>query len=590
MKTLRFRTKLLICFWVVLATALFLQAVHLYRTMETEILKEAETHADTQLEFVSWMLSREPPFDSDAALDQWTTTLGNHLNYRITLISWGGRVIADSDVNFPELSVLESHADRKEFIGAVAQGRSSSIRYSTTLGRKLIYKAQSVERPPYGKVVLRVAIPLSRVEARLGAIADRFWLVLGFVLVLTGILNYILAKNLETPIREIIAAMRRIGGGEYGKRLDIASSVEFEELSKCINEMTDKIHGHINLIKQQKQEFEAVFEGMQEGVMLLDATGHIKASNNALALIARCMPTCEGHRPMEVFLNPEIQKACDQVLAGKDHIRMKAAIDAETIYEVNAVGIPSGGAVVVFHDISELVHLEKVRQDFVANVSHELRTPLTSIKGYAETLLDPKMRSSETMESFLGIILKTANQMTNIVNDLLELTKLQAKDRPAVLLSEIDAAAYFAAAEETCRIMSEEKNIRLINRLPETIMVIAEENALALVFRNLLDNAIRYSDAGTTITAGLSDADGTATFSVEDEGSGIPHRHQKRIFERFYRIDKERSRVSGGTGLGLAICRHAVNAMGGAIWVESPPPGKTMGSVFFVTLKKADQK
>jgi two-component system, OmpR family, phosphate regulon sensor histidine kinase PhoR len=298
------------------------------------------------------------------------------------------------------------------------------------------------------------------------------------------------------------------------------------------------------------------------------------------------MPSCEGHRPMEVFLNPEIQKACDEVLAGKDHIQMKAAIDAETVYEVNVVRILSGGAVAVFHDISGLVHLEKVRQDFVANVSHELRTPLTSIKGYAETLLDPKMRSDETMEAFLGTILKNANQMTNIVNDLLELTKLQSRDRPALTLTETNASACFAAAEETCRIISKEKHIRLVNQLPETIPVIAEENALVLVFRNLLDNAIRYSDAGTTITAGAAETDGMATFTVQDEGPGIPLRHQKRIFERFYRIDKERSRASGGTGLGLAICRHAVNAMGGDIRVESPPPGKTRGSVFYVSLKK----
>ncbi len=590
MKIFRFRTKLLIYFWIVLAIALFLPTIYLYRAMEAEILNEAETHADTQLDFVSWMLSRQPVFQNNAALDQWITDLGRHLNYRISLISWGGKVLADSDVDFIELSLLDNHADRVEFIGAVQKGRSSSIRYSTTLDRKLIYAARALDVPPYGRNVLRVAIPLSRVEARLEDIAERFWLVLVFILAMTGILNYFLARNLETPIRKIIQATRRIGSGDYRERIEVLASVEFEELSACLNEMTEKIRSHIGQIEQQKQEFEAVFEGMQEGVMLLDQNGYIKASNNALALIAQCMPTCEGHRPMEIFLNPEIQKACDEVLAGKDHIQMKAAIDADTVYEVNVVRIPSGGAVTVFHNISDLVHLEKVRQDFVANVSHELRTPLTSIKGYAETLLDPKMRSHETMETFLGTILKNANQMSNIVNDLLELTKLQSRERPALTLTETNAAACFTAAEETCRIISQEKNIRLVNRMPETISVTAEENALVLVFRNLLDNAIRHSDAGTTVTAGLADKNGMATFAVEDEGPGIPLRHQKRIFERFYRIDKERSRASGGTGLGLAICRHAVNAMGGDIWVESPPPGKTKGSVFFVALKKANQK
>jgi two-component system, OmpR family, phosphate regulon sensor histidine kinase PhoR len=243
MKTIRFRTKLLLYFWIILVIALFLPAAYLYQTLETEILKEAEAHADTQLDFVSWMLDRQAPLDKDAALDQWITTLGRHLNYRITLISWGGRVMADSDVEFSELSVLDNHADRMEFIGAVQTGRSSSIRWSTTLNRNLIYAARSLEAPPHGKMVLRVAIPLSKVETRLGAIADRFWLILGFVLVLTGILNYILARSLETPIRNIIEAARRIGGGNYRERIEVAASVEFEELSSCLNEMTEKSAG-----------------------------------------------------------------------------------------------------------------------------------------------------------------------------------------------------------------------------------------------------------------------------------------------------------------------------------------------------------
>jgi two-component system phosphate regulon sensor histidine kinase PhoR len=197
------------------------------------------------------------------------------------------------------------------------------------------------------------------------------------------------------------------------------------------------------------------------------------------------------------------------------------------------------------------------------------------------------MNLSETAEKFLQTILKNANQMSNIVNDLLELTKLQQKDPQSLKLSHMNAISCFNTAWETCLPMAAEKGIHLKNTLPESVMVIGEENALIQVFRNLLDNAIRHSDPNTTITIFLGSKNGKILFGIEDQGPGIPKRHQKRIFERFYRVDKERSRASGGTGLGLAICRHAVLAMNGEIWVESPPEGRENGSVFFFTLDKA---
>jgi len=319
--------------------------------------------------------------------------------------------------------------------------------------------------------------------------------------------------------------------------------------------------------------------------MLLDKHGKIKTTNEALTWIAKCVPSCVGRRPMEVFLNPEIQDACNQVLSGKDAIKRKVKIDNETIYEVNLVKIPEGGAVVVFHDISELVRLEKVRQDFVANVSHELRTPLTSIKGYAETLQDKKFRSSDHSENFVKTIVKNADQMSNIVKDLLELTKLQQRQKNR--LSAVDASACFSSACETCIPMSNEKKISIDNRLPKAVPVMGDKNSLIQVFCNLLDNAIRHSPPDTTISISAGTEIDSVTFMVADEGDGIPQQHQGRIFERFYRVDKERSRASGGTGLGLSICKNAVTGMGGKIWVKSPPEDQLKGSAFYFSLNKA---
>jgi two-component system, OmpR family, phosphate regulon sensor histidine kinase PhoR len=587
MRSTRFRTKLLAYFWLILITAMGMPAYYIYTTLEKEILQEESQNAFTQLDLVDWMIHRHAPFENTQELNAWCTELGRKLNYRITLISANGKVVADSSVPYGEISNLENHADREEFIGARQHGMASSIRYSVTVKRKLMYAAKTIQSTVISDGVLRVSIPLSLVESRLAYFAHRFWFILLIFLIITGFLNYLLARNMESPIQKIINSLRSIGDGKYDEYVDIDAGFEFFELSTGINEMSSKIRQNIAMISQQKQELEAVLEGMQEGVMLLDTSGKIKASNEALSLLARCVPTCIGHRPLEVFLTPEIQAACDAVLKGEAHVQLRVSIDAETIYEVNVVSIPSGGAVAVFHDISELIQLEQVRQDFVANVSHELRTPLTSIKGYAETLLDKKMNLSETAEKFLQTILKNANQMSNIVNDLLELTKLQQKDQQPLKLSHLNAISCFNAAWETCLPMASGKGIHLKSTLPESAMVIGEENALIQVFRNLLDNAIRHSDPNTTITVFLGSKNGKMLFGIEDEGPGIPKRHQKRIFERFYRVDKERSKASGGTGLGLAICRHAVFAMNGEIWVESPPDQKENGSVFYFTLDKS---
>jgi len=587
MRSVKFRTKLLAYFWIILIIALGMPAYYIYQTLEKEIIKEETENAFIELELVEWLLTRQTTFENDKALNDWCTQLGEKVNYRITLISVHGKVISDSTIPFDEIQRIENHADREEFIGARQKGEASSIRYSVTTKRKLMYAAKTIHIPNIPASVLRVAIPLSLIESHLDYFAHRFWFILIIVLSITGFLNFLVARNLEAPVQKIIKSIRSIGGGKYNEYVDIDSSHEFLELAAGINEMTHKIRKDIEMIRQQKDELEAVLEGMQEGVMLLDENGKIKAANDALERLGKSLPSCVGHRPIEIFLNPEIQSACDEVLKGKDHVRLRVSIDEESIYEVNVVRIDSGGAVAVFHDISELIRLEKVRQDFVANVSHELRTPLTSIRGYAETLLDKKMNVPETAEKFIQVIFKNAAQMTNVVNDLLELTKLQQKEQQPFKLSPLIATSCLNAAWETCLPMAERKKIRLENRLSDSMRVLADDNALMQVFRNILDNAIRHSDAETTITVFADSTNHKIRFGIQDEGSGIAKRHQKRIFERFYRVDKERSRESGGTGLGLSICRHAVEAMNGEIWVESPPVGKTQGSAFFFTLDKA---
>ncbi len=589
MRSIHFRTRLLVAFWLVLIPAVCVPAIYIFKTLEGEILTETKTRAFNQLELAHWLVRQQFPFNDPETMDQWISRLGDKLDYRITLVESGGRVLADSAIAYPKIAEMDSHLYREEIMGARKEGIAQNIRYSTTLKRKMIYAAKPLALPGDPQAIIRVAIPISNIESRLSFYANRFWISLAAIFILTLFISFILARRLEIPINKVIQASREIGEGNLDRRLEIEDSPEFKQLSTCINQMADKIQHHIGMIDEQKQELEAVLEGMREGVMLLDKNGRIKSINRALTGIARCVPSCIGYRPMEVFLNPEIQKACNEVIAGKPLKSLRVAIENDIFYELNLVKIPDGGAVAVFHDISELIRLEKVRQDFVANVSHELRTPLTSIKGYAETLMDPKLRASKEAETFIQPILKNANQMSNIVKDLLELTRQQQKQQDSLRLVPVDAAESFQSAWETCMPMAEQKNIQVLNQLSGPVMVNADTNSLTQVFRNLLDNAIRHSPSNTSVTVFAIDESDHFVFAVSDEGQGIAMRHQKRVFERFYRVDKERSRASGGTGLGLAICRHAVKAMGGEIWVKSPPDGRSKGSVFFFTLNKAGQ-
>jgi two-component system phosphate regulon sensor histidine kinase PhoR len=391
----------------------------------------------------------------------------------------------------------------------------------------------------------------------------------------------------------MIRAAQAIESGDYRERIRRYPGKEFSPLAQAINQMAERIDDHIKTITEQKQQLGAILDGMSEGVMVLDSSGKIKTTNKALSMIIPDLSTAAGRRPLEVVRSHELQRACDQVISGDYEswlrpLRLEIFLDPGRVFDVNVVQLGDQeegiGAIVVFHDISELKRLEKVRQDFVANVSHELRTPLTSIKGYAETLLAEGDESSDSAREFLQIILKHSNQMSNMVDDLLQLARLEAREQP-LEYEPVNAADAFNSAWKACASLAGEREISLENLLPEEgVMVRADLEQLEQVFRNLLENAVKYGPPGGTVTIACDSGPVMATFQVTDQGPGIPIQDQPRIFERFYQVEKDRANHSDSTGLGLAICRHIIQNHGGRIWVESPPEGKTNGSTFFFTI------
>ncbi len=587
MKNMKFKNQLFISFCGVLILAILLPVLYVSHTLEREILKESTEKAVKQFDFIQWMYDRDAPFESNAALDQWCSLLGEKLECRITVITTGGAVIADSSVPRNEIRYMENHSNREEIRSAGMNKPAVSVRYSSRRRRKLIYAAKKIKMETADDTIyLRTAYPVSSMENRMNEYMDKFWIGIALIFALTFALSIYLARKFEAPVHQLMNRLKAIADGDFSHKYILDTGPEFYNLSMTLNETANRIREQMELISEQNREMEAIIENMREGVMLLDRKGHIKALNKAMGDIAECRLSGIGKRPLEVFLNSDVQNACDKILNTAKEYNLTISMAEDTFYEVYAVRIPEGGALIVFYDVSDRKRLEKVRRDFVANVSHELKTPLTSIKGYVDTLLSGDFSIDEQGRSFLSTIQKNTSQMTNIVNDLLQLTHLEEKP-PDLNRRPIDAVKSFQAAWETFKPLAEEKQIRLENRLDQKLLVYAHESTLSQVFRNLIDNAVQYSPEGRTITVFSEAKEEEILIGIQDQGPGISKKHRDRVFERFYRIDKECSRASGGTGLGLSICKHAVSAMQGRIWVKSPPPGETRGSVFCFSLQRA---
>lgn len=585
---MRFGTRLLAAFWLVLIVAICIPGVYIYYSLKNDFIETSRIKAFENLDFIEWIALQYQPFSSDKDLDDWCEQFAERLGYRITVIDPGGRVAADSDVAWEDVAEMENHTYREEISAAFRTRQGASIRYSDTLDRHLIYAARQFSMDNYpSPMIIRIAMPFSDVESRLSEYARLFWIINAIIFFVTLGLSVYFTRRFESPVYQIIDRVQKIGTGDYSHRYIADDGWEFSQLSGNINEMADRISQQVEIITRQKYELAVIIDNMREGIMLLDRSGRIKAVNHAVEDLAGCWNSCIGKKPVELFLNNEIQVASDSVIAGAPEYSLTLELEKDLFYEVYLTGIPEGGALAVFYNVSERKRLEKIRRDFVANVSHELKTPLTSIKGYVETLLSGSFEFEGDTKTFLQTIDKNANHMSAIVDDLLQLTRLQDKAF-ARNMHTVDAAACFHAALERAMPMAQGKNMTIENHLEAPLWVKADEAALIRVFGNLVDNAIRYSTADKRLRISSTTAEDKIIFAVEDEGPGIDRHHQYRIFERFYRVEKERSRFTGGTGLGLAICKNAVTGMGGEIWVQSPPEGKASGSVFFFSLSKAE--
>jgi two-component system, OmpR family, phosphate regulon sensor histidine kinase PhoR len=532
----------------------------LFWLAERSLRRDLQADIAHSLESEARLVREALPTDSSA----WPAAvrrLSAQTGHRITLIDRQGWIRADSDFPPGPLPSIENHSQRPEIRAALAGGRGVASRRSETVGRLLLYVA--LPGPPG---VVRVAAGLEQVDEVVGraqravAGAALLALLIGSVLALAA------GRSIAQPLIEIGSAARAIAAGAP-PRFPRSGIPDIDGLVQVLREMHHQLADRFGQLRREQAETAALVESMVEGVIAADERGRIVTANLAARRMLGYDPTELLPELPELFRVKAAREVVNAVLRGMAVQDRELEMDGR-VFLMNARPLPTGGAVLVIHDLTDLRRLEAMRRDFVANVSHELKTPLTSISGYAETVLTDSP-DPETTRRFLTTILANARRMQRLVDNLLDLARLEAggwqPEQELVDIAEIANDAWSALGDGV-RLGSMEFCLDIPD---DAATVMADEDAVRQVLTNLLENSLRYTPAGGRIICrSRVEADGVA-ISVTDNGSGIMREHLPRVFERFYRADPSRSRDEGGTGLGLAIVKHLVEAHGGRVSAES---------------------
>jgi two-component system, OmpR family, phosphate regulon sensor histidine kinase PhoR len=552
--------------------------------LENSMTAGTREHLQDEARVASLMASKEIK-DLRQDAPALTASLSKAIRARVTVIGSDGAVAADSELSPAEVERLENHGGRPEVRQALKDGIGSSIRYSATLSTDMLYVAV----PFSGGGLIRLALPLSGLEQAKARLQRSLGAALAIAVLASLLLSYVLSNVNTRNLRMLAAAASRIGRGESGPRIPVRSSDELGELARVMNDMAGRIEGQLERISSEKNRLDAILKGMGEGVMVTDQHGVVTLVNPAFCTMFVTGTQVQGKQLLEINRHPDLYQACREVLSDRQERHQEINLpggQATLVHWVPLIEADSlRGVVAVFHDISALKKVERIRRDFVANVSHELRTPVTVIKGYAETLLSGALADDpQRSERFLGIIQNHADRLSSLVRDLLTLSELESGE---VSMHPQDVQLEGAIRQALLLVgqRGEEKGVTLeCSDLSAEMCVSADRSRLDQVLINLLDNAVKYSSRGGKVTVQAAEEGDMVRVSVRDSGIGIPQKDLSRLFERFYRVDEARSRDKGGTGLGLSIVKHIVQAHGGSIHVESTP-GE--GSVFSFTLPKA---
>lgn len=581
----RFRFKLTFIFILILALTVAGLGLFTVKNLQDTHLEALQDSLQQQIELilatVAWpvegsMAGRQAYFEARAS------ELKLSEETRITFIAQDGTVLGDSDHMARE---MDNHATRPEVVEArEANGWGYSIRYSETVEQDMLYVAYEVQQ--HGETIgyVRKSVTLESIEQAI----NRLWLYyivgVGILFLFSILISYRTAKGLTRPLEHITRVARQITDGNYDARVKYNSKDEIGELSNAINTMARSLQDQMQRIAENEERLSSVLENLISGVVMIDGAGRIVLINKFAEYILGVSGKRLLHKPYETVREKQYEFAeiVKESMEKKELIRDEMILHypQERILDMNVVPLSQGanlwsGVVVVMHDITAIRRLERMRSEFVANVSHELKTPITSIKGFAETLLNGAIDDRETADSFLRIIYDESERLNRLIIDILELSKIESK-HSALQCSPVDLSELVHRLIHLIKSDASKKQIELQLDMEEDLFIEGDEDRLRQVFINLISNAINYTPEGGKVliearSLHISEefAEDRVLIRIKDTGIGIPKKDLPRIFERFYRVDKARSRRSGGTGLGLSIVKHIVELHHGDISVES---------------------
>jgi two-component system phosphate regulon sensor histidine kinase PhoR len=546
------------------------------------------------------LVAKTTPWASDnQALDRLSRDLARELDARITIIGSEGTVHGDS---VEPSSSMENHGSRPEVVEALATGTGASVRYSTTTGYDLLYRA-FLQSQGTDRRVIRLAIPLSDIEQVIGSL--RRTLLVAFVGLssLGLLLSYGFSRQLSARIKRLANFARQVAQGIFPRNVFAKSGHdELDALERHLSEMSESIRANVEQVVAEKEKASSILRCMMEGVLVLDPKGDVLVINQQAERMFHLPEDGDsrGASILEISRHPEMRNILHDVLAfdfTKGPYRKEVELDEGRWFRVNAVSFRmdqsrDSGSVLVFHDITEIKRVEILRADFVANVSHELRTPLTAIRGYAETLRQSPPADPADAQHFLSIIEKHAERLSRLTEDLLTLSDLES-GKIELDFNAVNIARVVQSVLEMFSDAANKKQVTLEHLIePGLPAVIGDVDRLQQLFINLVDNAVKYTPANGTVSikaqrAMIKNSIDAVEVSVIDTGTGIPEQAIPRLTERFYRVDKARSRGLGGTGLGLAIVKHIAQAHGAQLKIESALHKGTIVSVLLPAAAEA---
>ena len=548
--------KLLLAFAIVIAGATLTLDLSVRKAWKDSLTQEIERN----LQQKTLMFAERVNSSGNESLQDLVTREGQAAGARATVIDATGKVLADSEAT---ASTMENHAQRPEFVAALQGHLGTSRRSSVTLTIPFLY----VAAPTQGGAV-RLAYPLSDVEASTALIERQLLRGSALAFPVALIMAGIAAQSISGRLKRIVEFAETIAQGDLTARISESSRDDIGQVARALDKTARNFQKNFEALKTSQRQLETLLNSMQDAVIAVDHEERVLWANQALDRIAPHRVRVQS-LVVETIRDPDFLRVVRSATEARTVATSRATSVAPfRIFEVTAAPMPGGGAVAVLRDLTETERVEKTRRDFIANVSHELRTPLTSIQGYTETLLDSASAEDSHSRDFLEIIRKNATRMSRLTEDLLTLARVESGEQRFAMQSVLPEEL-LREAVLSFRTMAKSQGVEFELREFALLPVTADVEAIHQVFSNLIDNALKYAGSTGRLVLGSRELANGVEFYVQDFGPGIPSEHLPRLFERFYRVDKARSRDSGGTGLGLAIAKHIVLAHGGTIRAES---------------------